>query len=83
MKEVKKHVITAARFTLLVVGPASLIAGIVLLVSNNDAMSIIIFFSVFAVDLLAAAHWSRRQTARQESTIGSSNATGGHMSQQS
>ncbi len=64
MKEVKKHVITAARFTLLVVGPASLIAGIVLLVSNNDAISIIIFFSVFAVDLLAAAHWSRRQTAR-------------------
>jgi hypothetical protein len=66
MKEVKKHVITAARFTLLVVGPASLIAGIVLLVSNNDAMSIIIFFSVFAVDLLAATHRSRRQTARQK-----------------
>ncbi len=70
MKEVKKHVITAARFTLLVVGPASLIAGIVLLVSNNDAPSIFIFFSVFAVDLLAAAHWSRRQTARQKQKKG-------------
>jgi membrane protein implicated in regulation of membrane protease activity len=70
MKEVKKHVITAARFTLLVVGPASLIAGIILLVSNNDAVSIIIFFSVFAVDLLAATQWSRRQTARQKQKKG-------------
>ena len=69
MKEVRKHVISAARFTLLVVGPASLIAGIVLLVSNNDAISGIIFFSVLAVDLLAVAHhWSRRQTARQQGT---------------
>jgi hypothetical protein len=57
MKEVRKHVIAAARFTLLVVGSASRIAGIVLLVSNNDAMSIIIFFSVFAVDPLAATHF--------------------------
>ena len=70
MKEVKKHVITATSCTLLVVGPASLIAGIVLLMSNNDAMSIIIFFSVFAVDLLAVAHWSRRQTARQKQEKG-------------
>jgi membrane protein implicated in regulation of membrane protease activity len=66
MKEVKKHVITAARFTLLVVGPASLIAGIILLMSNNDAMSIIIFFSVFAIDLLAATQWSRRRQTRQQ-----------------
>jgi len=70
MKEVRKHVITAARFTLLVVGPASLIAGIVLLVSNNEAISSIIFFSVLAVDLLAVAHWSRRQTARQKQKKG-------------
>ena len=66
MKEVRKHVITAARFTLLVVGPASLIAGIILLVSNNDASSAITFFSVLTVDLLAVAHWSRRHTARQK-----------------
>ena len=72
MKEVKKHVITAARFTLLVVGPASLIAGIVLLVSNNDAISSIIFFSVLAVDLLAATLWSRRQIARQQQKQGAS-----------
>src|SRR5260370_18756488 len=72
MKEVKKHVITAARFTLLVVGPASLIAGIVLLVSNNDAISSIIFFSVLAVDLLAATLWSRRQIARQQQKQGPS-----------
>src|SRR5260370_32762464 len=70
MKEVRKHVIAAARFTLLVVGSASLIAGIVLLVSNNDVISSIIFFSVFAVDLLAVALWSRRQTARQKQKKG-------------
>ena len=72
MKEVRKHVITAARFTLLVVGPASLIAGIVLLVSNNDAISSIILLGVLAVDLLAAAYWSRRQTARQKQKKGAS-----------
>ena len=72
MKEVRKHVIAAARFTLLVVGSASLIAGIILLVSNNDAISSIIFFSVFAVDLLAVALWSRRQTARQQQKKGTS-----------
>ncbi len=73
MKEVRKHVITAACFTLLVVGPASLIAGIVLLVSNNNnAISSIIFFSIFAVDLLAVALWSRRQIARQQQKKGTS-----------
>jgi len=72
MKEVRKHVIAAARFTLLVVGPASLIAGIVLLVSNHDAISSTILLSVLAVDLLAATLWSRRQTARQKQEQGTS-----------
>ncbi len=72
MKEVRKHVITAARFTLLVVGPASLIAGIVLLVSNNEAISSIIFFSVLAVDQPVVAHWSRRRIARQKQKKGTS-----------
>lgn len=79
MKEVRKHVIAAARFTLLVVGPASLIAGIVLLVSNNDAISSIIFFSVLAVDLLAVAPWSRRHTARQKQAQGTSLIPEAHM----
>ena len=72
MKEAREHIAAAVLFTLLVVGPASLIAGIILLVSNNDAISSIIFFSVFAVDLLAVAHWSRRQTARQQQKKGTS-----------
>jgi len=66
MKEAREHIAAAVLFTLLVVGPASLIAGIILLVSNNDAISSVIFFSVLAVDLPAVALWSRRQTARQQ-----------------
>jgi membrane protein implicated in regulation of membrane protease activity len=66
MKEARGQIDAAALFTLLVVGPASLIADIAFLVSNSGVMSSIIFLSVLAIDLFAAVHWLRRQPARQE-----------------
>ena len=66
MKEVSEHIIAAILFTLIGVGPATIIAGIVLLTSHNEAISCIIFFSIFALDLLAAAQWlKRRQTGQK------------------
>ncbi len=66
MKEVSEHITAAMLFTLIGVGPATLIAGIALLASHNEAVSSIIFFSVFALDLLAAAQWSKRRHIRQK-----------------
>ncbi len=66
MKEVRKHVIAAARFTLLVIGPASLIAGIVLVVSDNRAIASLIFFVAVAIELSAAVLWKEKQIARQK-----------------
>jgi hypothetical protein len=66
MKEAREQVATAALFTLLVVGPASLIANFAFLVSNNGAISSIILLSVLAIDLFAATLWLRRKVARQK-----------------
>ena len=65
MKEAREQVATAALFTLLVVGPASLIVDFAFLVSNNGAISSIILLSV-PIDLFAATLWLRRKVARQK-----------------
>lgn len=66
MKEARKHIAAAVLFTLLVVGPASLIAGIVRVVSDNSAIASLVFFVAFAIGLSAAVLWKEKQTARQK-----------------
>src|SRR5258708_5229409 len=66
MKEAREHIAAAVLFTLLVVGPASLIAGIVLVVSDNRAIASLIFFAAVAIELPTAARWVGKQTARQK-----------------
>ena len=66
MKEARKHIAAAVLFTLLVVGPASLIAGIVRMVSDNSAIANLVFFVAFAIGLSAAVLWVGKRTARQE-----------------
>src|SRR5260370_7512569 len=58
--------IAAALFTLVVVGPASLIADFAFLVSNNGVLSSIMLVSVVAIDVVVATLWLRRQPARQK-----------------
>ncbi len=66
MKEAREHITAAALFTLLVVGPASLIAGIVLVVSDNRAIASLIFFVAVAIELSTGLRWVGKQTARQK-----------------
>ena len=66
MKEARKHIAAAVLFTLLVVGPASLIAGIVRVVSDNSAIASLVFFVAFAIGLSAAVLWKEKQTAWQK-----------------
>ncbi len=66
MKEARKHIAAAVLFTLLAVGPASLIAGIVRVVSDNSAIASLVFFVAFAIGLSAAVLWKEKQTARQK-----------------
>src|SRR5258708_2016475 len=66
MKEVSEHITAAMLFTLIGVGPATIIAGIVLLTSHNEAVSSITFFSIFVLDLLTATQWLRCQQTRQK-----------------
>ena len=66
MKEARKHIAAAVLFTLLVVGPASLIAGIVRVVSDNSAIASLVFFVAFAIGLSASVLCKEKQTARQK-----------------
>jgi hypothetical protein len=63
MKEARERITVAALFTLLAEGPATLIAGVVLLVSQNGALGSGIFFSIFAAGLLEVFWWSGRRAA--------------------
>ena len=65
MKEAREQITAAALFTLLV-GPASLIAGIVLVVSANRAIASLIFFVAVAIELSTGLRWVGKQTARQK-----------------
>ena len=67
MKEVREHITAAALFTLLVVGPASLIAGIVLVVSDSRTIPSLVFFvGAVSIGLPTAVRWVGKQAARQE-----------------
>jgi hypothetical protein len=76
MKEARERITAAALFTLLAEGPATLIAGAVLLVSQNGALCSVIFFSIFAAGLLGVFWWSgRRAAAGQKRGDGSTHET--------
>lgn len=77
MKEISEHISAAMLFALIGVGPATLMAGIALLASHKEAVSSLIFFSIFALDLLAAARWSKyRQSGQKNRGV---SVSGQHM----
>jgi hypothetical protein len=76
MKEARKHITAALLFALATVGSATLCAGIVLVVSDNEAIASLVFFGAVAVELLTAARWLRKRT-RQKREKSSSSET--HM----
>ena len=66
MKEVREQITTALLFTLLVIGPASFYAGIVLVASANTAIASLVFFVAVAIGLPTAARWVGKRTARRK-----------------
>ena len=73
LKEARETSTCAALFTLTVTGPATLIAGIILIaVSHSERLASIVFVGIFVADLLGMLWWSRRQTARQKQKKGTS-----------
>ena len=66
MKEAREHITAAALFTLLVIGPASFYAGIVLVASANTAIASLVFFVAVAIGLPTAARWVGKRTARRK-----------------
>jgi len=64
LKEARENIAFAALFTLTVTGPATLIAGIILIVvSHSEWLASIVFVSIFVADLLGMSWWSRRRSA--------------------
>ncbi len=64
LKEARENITFAALFTLTVTGPATLIAGIILIaVSHSERLASIVFVSIFVADLLGMLWWSRRRSA--------------------
>ena len=73
MKEARETITFAAIFTLILIGPATFIAGIILIaVSHSEWLASIVFASIFVADLLGMLLWSGRQTARQKQEKGTS-----------
>ncbi len=73
LKEARETSTCATLFTLTVTGPATLIAGIILIaVSHSERLASIVFVGIFVADLLGMLWWSRRQTARQKQKKGTS-----------
>ncbi len=72
MKEARARITAAALLTLLAEGPATLIAGVVLLISQNNALCSMIFFGIFAVELLGVFWWPGRRAAARQKRGGSS-----------
>jgi len=67
LKEARETITFAALFTLTVTGPATFIAGIILLaVSHSEWLASIVFVSIFVADLLGMRWWSRRRSAPPE-----------------
>ncbi len=64
LKEVKDTISFATVFTLTVTGPATLIAGIILIaVSHSEILSSVVFGSIFAAAILGMFWWPRRRLA--------------------
>ncbi len=63
MKEARERITAAALCTLIAEGPTILIAGIVLLVSQNGALCSVLFFGIFAAGLLGVFWWSGQRAA--------------------
>lgn len=64
MKEARETITFAAIFTLILIGPATFIAGIILItVSHGEWLASIVFVSIFVADLFGIFWWSRRRSA--------------------
>jgi hypothetical protein len=64
MKEARENITFAAIFTLILIGPATFIAGIILIaVSHSEWLASIVFVSIFVADLFGIFWWSRRRSA--------------------
>jgi hypothetical protein len=64
MKEARENITFAATFTLILIGPATFIAGIILIaVSHSEWLASIAFVSIFVADLFGIFWWSRRRSA--------------------
>src|SRR5258708_33277171 len=64
LKEARENITFAALFTLTVTGPATFIAGIILIaVSHSEWLASIAFLSIFVADLFGIFWWSRRRSA--------------------
>ena len=71
MKEARETITFAAIFTLILIGPATFIAGIILIaVSHSEGLASIVFVGIFVADLLGMLWWSRRRIARQKQKKG-------------
>jgi len=66
MKEAREQITAAALFTLLVIGPASFYAGIVLVASANRAIASLVFLVAVVIGLPTAAQWVGKRTARRK-----------------
>ena len=64
LKGARENITFAAFFTLTVTGPATLIAGIILIaVAHSATPSRVVFVSIFAAAILGMFWWSRRRAA--------------------
>src|SRR5258708_23751504 len=64
LKGARENIPFAAFFTLIVTGPATLIAGIILIaVAHSATRSSVVFVSIFAAAILGMFWWSRRRAA--------------------
>ncbi len=67
LKEARENITFATLFTLTAIGPATLIAGIILIaVSHSESLASMVFVSIFVADLLGIFWWSRRRSAPPE-----------------
>ena len=67
LNEARETITFAALFTLTVIGPATFIAGIILItVNHSEWLASIVFVSIFVADLLGMLWWSRRRSAPPE-----------------
>lgn len=63
VKEARETLAFALVFTVVVGGPAILLSGLLLLLSNNQTLAAVAYFLVFVTDLFAIYGWSKRRSA--------------------